>query len=67
MTSQVRSTATVVSYLPIFFVLLIYLIVPHFITPLFTTVVGIVVIIIALGMNYISRRVTKRILKQIEA
>ena len=66
-TSQVRSTATVVSYLPVFFVLLIYLIVPKFITPLFTTVVGIIVIIIAIGMNYISRRVTKRILKQIEA
>ncbi|GAC1332766.1 MAG: hypothetical protein NVSMB17_12280 [Candidatus Dormibacteria bacterium] len=66
-TSQVRSTATVVSYLPVFFVLFIYLIVPKFITPLFTTVVGIVVIILAIGMNYISRRVTKRILKQIEA
>ncbi|MFN2464813.1 MAG: type II secretion system F family protein, partial [Candidatus Dormibacteria bacterium] len=37
-TSQVRSTATVVSYLPVFFVLFIYLIVPRFITPLFTTV-----------------------------
>ncbi|MFN2462394.1 MAG: type II secretion system F family protein [Candidatus Dormibacteria bacterium] len=66
-TSQVRSTATVVSYLPVFFVLFIYLITPKFITPLFTTVVGIVVVIIAIGMNYISRRVTKRILKQIEA
>jgi tight adherence protein B len=66
-TSQVRSTATVVSYLPIFFVLLIYLIVPKFVTPLFTTVVGIVVIVISLGMNYISRRFTKRILKQIES
>lgn len=66
-TSQVRSTATVVSYLPIFFVLLIYLIVPHFVTPLFTTVVGIVVILIAGGMNYLSRWATKRILKQIEA
>ena len=66
-TSQVRSTATVVSYLPVFFVLFIYLIVPKFITPLFTTVVGIVVIILAIGMNYISRRVTKRILKQIES
>ena len=66
-TSQVRSTATVVSYLPIFFVLLIYLITPKFVTPLFTTVVGIVVIVIALGMNYISRRVTKNILKQIES
>ncbi|MGI8609688.1 MAG: type II secretion system F family protein [Candidatus Dormibacteria bacterium] len=66
-TSQVRSTATVVSYLPVFFVLLIYLITPKFITPLFTTVVGIVVIIISLGMNYISRLATKRILKQIES
>jgi Flp pilus assembly protein TadB len=66
-TSQVRSTATVVSYLPVFFVLLIYLITPKFVTPLFTTVVGIVVIIIALGMNYISRFATKRILKQIES
>jgi tight adherence protein B len=66
-TSQVRSTATVVSYLPVFFVLFIYLVVPHFITPLFTTVVGIVVIIIAAGMNYVSRWATKRILKQIES
>lgn len=66
-TSQVRSTATVVSYLPIFFVLFIYLVVPHFITPLFTTVVGVVVILIAAGMNYLSRWATKRILKQIEA
>lgn len=66
-TSQVRSTATVVSYLPIFFVLFIYLVVPHFITPLFTTVVGIVVILIAAGMNYLSRWATKRILKQIES
>ncbi|MEA2684447.1 MAG: tight adherence protein [Chloroflexota bacterium] len=66
-TSQVRSTATVVSYLPVFFVLFIYLVVPHFITPLFTTVVGIVVIFIAFGMNYISRLATKRILKQIES
>jgi tight adherence protein B len=66
-TSQVRSTATVVSYLPVFFVLLIYLLVPSFVTPLFTSVVGIVVIVIALGMNYMSRWVTKRILKQIEA
>ena len=67
LTSQVRSTATVVSYLPVFFVLLIYLITPKFVTPLFTTVVGIVVIVIALGMNYLSRFATKRILKQIEA
>jgi len=37
------------------------------VTPLFTTVVGIVVIVIALGMNYLSRFATKRILKQIEA
>ena len=66
-TSQVRSTATVVSYLPIFFVLFIYLVVPHFITPLFTTVVGIVVVLIAGGMNYLSRWATKRILKQIES
>ena len=66
-TSQVRSTATVVSYLPVFFVLLIYLITPKFVTPLFTTVVGIVVVIIALGMNYLSRFATKRILKQIES
>jgi tight adherence protein B len=66
-TSQVRSTATVVSYLPVFFVLFIYLIVPHFITPLFTTVVGIVVVIVALAMNYFSRLATKRILKQIES
>ena len=67
LTSQVRSTATVVSYLPVFFVLLIYLITPKFVTPLFTTVVGIVVIVIALAMNYLSRFATKRILKQIEA
>ena len=67
LTSQVRSTATVVSYLPVFFVLLIYLITPKFVTPLFSTVVGIVVIIIALGMNYLSRFATKRILKQIES
>ena len=67
LTSQVRSTATVVSYLPVFFVLLIYLITPKFVTPLFTTVVGIVVIVIALGMNYLSRFATRRILKQIEA
>ena len=67
LTSQVRSTATVVSYLPVFFVLLIYLVTPKFVTPLFTTVVGIVVIVIALGMNYMSRFATKRILKQIEA
>jgi hypothetical protein len=40
---------------------------PKFVTPLFTTVVGIVVIVIALGMNFISRRVTKNILKQIES
>jgi tight adherence protein B len=66
-TSQVRSTATVVSYLPVFFVLFIYLVVPHFITPLFTTVVGIVVVVIAAGMNYLSRWATKRILKQIES
>ena len=67
LTSQVRSTATVVSYLPVFFVLLIYLITPKFVTPLFTTVVGIVVIVIARAMNYLSRFATKRILKQIES
>ena len=66
-TSQVRSTATVVSYLPVFFVLLIYLITPKFVTPLFTTLVGLVVIVISLGMNYLSRFATKRILKQIES
>ncbi|MDP9326183.1 MAG: hypothetical protein M3O87_06575, partial [Candidatus Dormibacteraeota bacterium] len=67
LTSQVKSTATVVSYLPLIFVLLIYLITPKFVTPLFTTGVGIVVIIIAVGMNYLSRWWTKRILKRIEA
>jgi tight adherence protein B len=67
LTSQVKSTATVVSYLPLFFVLLIYLITPSFVTPLFTTVVGIVVIIVALGLNYLSRWWTGRILKRIEA
>jgi Flp pilus assembly protein TadB len=67
LTSQVKSTATVVSYLPLFFVLLIYFITPKFVTPLFTTVVGGVTIVIALGMNYLSRWWTKRILKRIEA
>ena len=67
LTSQVKGTATVVSYLPIFFVLLIYFIVPKFVTPLFTTAAGIITIIIAGGMNYLSRWWTKRILRRIEA
>jgi tight adherence protein B len=67
LTSQVKSTATVISYLPVIFVLLIYFVTPTFVTPLFTTVVGFVTIAIAAGMNYISRLVTKNILKRIEA
>ena len=67
LTSQVRSTATVISYLPVIFVLLIYFITPKFVTPLFTTVVGIVVIIIGLGMNYVARLWTRRIIRRIEA
>jgi tight adherence protein B len=67
LTSQVRSTATVISYLPVFFVLIIYFITPTFVTPLFTTVVGVITIVIAGGMNYASRRLTKGILEKIEA
>ena len=67
LTSQVRSTATVVGYLPVFFVLLIYLITPHFVEPLFRTPVGWITIVIAGGMNYGSRFITKRILRTIEA
>ena len=67
LTSQVRSTATVISYLPVIFVLLIYFITPKFVTPLFSSVVGGITILIALGMNFISRRATANILKRIEA
>jgi hypothetical protein len=37
------------------------------VTPLFTTVVGVITIVIAGGMNYASRRLTKGILEKIEA
>jgi tight adherence protein B len=67
LTSQVKGTATVISYLPVIFVLLIYFVTPKFVTPLFTTFIGIVTIVIAGGMNYLSRWWTARILKRIEA
>jgi tight adherence protein B len=66
LTSQVRSTATVISYLPVAFVVLIYFVTPKFVTPLFTTVFGFVIIIIAGGMNYLARWWTGRILARIE-
>ena len=67
LTSQVKSTATVISYLPIAFVLFIYFVTPHFVEPLFGTVVGWVTIIIGLAMNYMARWWTGRILRRIEA
>jgi tight adherence protein B len=67
LTSQVKSTATVISYLPLFFVLIIYFITPKFVTPLFTTAVGLFTVVLAIGMNYLSRYLTKRILVQIES
>ncbi|HEV3232204.1 MAG TPA: type II secretion system F family protein [Candidatus Dormibacteraeota bacterium] len=67
LTSQVKSTATIISYLPIAFVLFIYFITPHFVEPLFSTPVGWVTIAIGLGMNYMARWWTGRILRRIEA
>jgi tight adherence protein B len=67
LTSQVKSTATVISYLPVVFVLLIYFITPKFVIPLFTTVPGLVTIALAGGMNYLSRFLTRGILERIEA
>jgi Flp pilus assembly protein TadB len=67
LTSQVKSTATIISYLPVAFVLFIYFVTPKFVEPLFGTVVGWVTILIGLGLNYMARWWTGRILRRIEA
>jgi len=65
-TSQVRSTASVIMFLPAGFVLLMFFIAPNFVAPLFTTPVGWVVLVIAIGMNLLSRWFASRILARIE-
>jgi tight adherence protein B len=65
-TSQVRSTATVISFLPFAFLLFIYLITPGFVLPLLTTVAGVIVLLVVVAMNQGSRIITRRLLESIE-
>jgi tight adherence protein B len=65
-TSQVRTTATVVSFLPFAFLLVIYFIVPGFVTPLVTTIAGGIILGIVILLNWGSRIITKQMLERIE-
>ena len=65
-TSQVRTTATVVSFLPFAFIGIIYFITPTFVTPLFTTIAGGIILAIVLLMNWFSRIITRQMLDRIE-
>ena len=65
-TSQVRTTATVVSFLPFAFLLVIYFIVPSFVTPLFTTIAGGIILGIVILLNWGSRVITRQMLDRIE-
>ena len=64
-TSQVRSTATVVSYLPFIFLLIIYLIAPNFVGPILKPVAGWALLAIVIAMNYGSRRISRRIMERV--
>ena len=65
-TSQVRTTATVVSFLPFGFLAVIYFIMPGFVTPLFTTIAGGIILTIVIVMNWGSRVITRQMLDRIE-
>ncbi|MFN2465593.1 MAG: type II secretion system F family protein [Candidatus Dormibacteria bacterium] len=66
LTSQVRATATVISYLPVGFVGLLYFIEPGFVHPLFSPT-GAIIIGIGAIFFVISRYVSGQILVRIEA
>ena len=65
-TSSVRSSATVVASLPFAFLLLIYFVTPGFVRPLFSTVAGVIALIMVIGLNMASRVVIRHMLERID-
>jgi Flp pilus assembly protein TadB len=64
-TAQVKSTSTVITFLPVAFVLLLLFIAPGFVKPLYSTIPGFFAIFVAFALNMLSRWFTARILRSI--
>lgn len=67
LTSQVRISATVITYLPVAFVAVLYFLAPDFIRPLYTTWFGAILVAIAVIANVIGRQVASGVLRRIAA
>ena len=64
-TAQVKSTSSVITFLPVAFVLLLLFVAPTFVKPLYSSPPGYAAVFVAFALNMASRAFTARILKGI--
>lgn len=66
-TSQIRSTAVVLSVIPFFLITFMRFVAPEFISPLFYTMPGIIVFGLIITLVYIGNKLISKMVKELEA